>query len=62
MGCIIHRNDRREECFRFASGMCFTFVLHDLLVHPRPRINLDLNFGEAIGGRITVEVYCTKRL
>ena len=27
-----------------------------LLVHPRPRVNLDINFGEKVGGRITVEV------
>ena len=26
------------------------------LVHPRPRVNLDLNFGDRIGGRITIEV------
>ena len=36
--------------------MRLQIVSCDLLVHPRPRINLDLNFGEAIGGRITVEV------
>ena len=27
-----------------------------ILVHPRPRVNLDINFGDRIGGRITVEV------
>ena len=31
------------------------------LVHPRPRVNLDLNFGDRIGGRITIEV-ATKSL
>lgn len=31
------------------------------IVHPRPRINLDINFGDKIGGRITVEVSAFKR-
>ena len=36
-----------------AVWIVFAFII---LVHPRPRLNLDLNFGEAVGGRITVEV------
>ncbi|KAM7455009.1 hypothetical protein BLSTO_04232 [Blastocystis sp. subtype 1] len=36
---------RRNECVDFAQ------------VHPRPRLNLDLNYGDRIGGRITVELF-----
>lgn len=44
-----------QFCPRYVSFCEFVFYQ---LVHPRPRINLDLNFGEKIGGRITVEVGC----